>query len=109
MTDTRLLDNIKKFARLRGMSLSQVGQKAGMASTALYEWGTVSPQAANVAAVAHVLGVTVDELTGTPSHVAAAMSYDIAAMLSDPDTQLLYKGRTLDQRDRDTIGRVLDR
>lgn len=109
MTDTALLDNIKKFARLRGMSLSQVGQKAGMASTALYKWGTVSPQAANVAAVAHVLGVTVDELTGTPSHVAAATSYDLSVLLSDPDTKLLYKGRELDARDVDTVRRVLDR
>lgn len=106
-------NNAKKYSKRRGLNLKQTAIRSGLSENAIYGWQRYKAAETSVAAVARTLGVEPADIHGaaavTPSHVTAATSYDLAALLSDPDTTLLYKGRTIDQRDRDTIGRVLDR
>lgn len=108
-------NNAKKYSKQRGLNLKQTALKSGLSENAIYGWQRYSAAETSVAAVARTLGVKPADIhgnnadTGTPSHVTAATSYDLSVLLSDPGTKLLYNGRELDQRDRETIGRVLDR
>jgi transcriptional regulator with XRE-family HTH domain len=114
-----VLDNIKRFAKLRGLSLAEVAERAGISRASIYTWDKRQPTSSALAAVAEVLGVAVADLlkatryaspaaTATPATLPAS-GVDLAALLSDESTTLLYKGRRLDDRDRQTVERVLDR
>ncbi|MDE3295899.1 helix-turn-helix domain-containing protein [Lacticaseibacillus rhamnosus] len=113
MRNEELYNNTKKFAKLRGLSLQDVATRAGLSVNSLYMWsqrGTARPS--TIRAVATVLGVKPEQLTGSSADGTAgqpARQIDLAALLQDESTKLLYNGRQLDQRDRDTVGRVLDR
>ncbi|AEJ23099.1 helix-turn-helix transcriptional regulator [Weissella koreensis] len=60
-----LLDITKKTAKERGLSLTDVATKAGIAQKSIYQWKTVTPKVDTLKAVADVLGVTTDYLLGT--------------------------------------------
>ena len=108
MTNTTLLDNVKKFARLRGLPLTQVATRAGLATTSLYKWEHVVPGSDSLQAVATALGVTVSDLTGAPATTTtAARGYDIAALLTT-GVPLTYAGRVLNDYDRAAVARLLD-
>lgn len=61
-----LFEQVKKIAKEHGMSIAEVERKSGLSENYLYTWKkTDNPRKATVEAVAHTLGVTVDELLGT--------------------------------------------
>lgn len=60
--NTVVFDNIKKYAKMRGMSLSEVNDKAGLKTNIIYSWKKKEPSINKIESVARVLGVTVDEL-----------------------------------------------
>ncbi|WP_243198150.1 helix-turn-helix domain-containing protein [Weissella diestrammenae] len=51
-----LLENTKKMAKERGLSLTDVATKAGIAQKSIYQWNRVTPKADTLKAVADVLG-----------------------------------------------------
>ena len=59
-----LIDQIKKLATEKGMTLHEVSEKSGVKYTGLIEWGRrcEDPASGKVLAVANVLGTTVEEL-----------------------------------------------
>lgn len=59
-----IFDNIKKYAKMRGMSLSEVNDKAGLKTNIIYSWKKKEPSINKIESVARVLGVSVDELLG---------------------------------------------
>lgn len=55
-----MLDNIKRFAEAKGMSLRAIEMICGFRN--IYRWDEHKPSVDKVQKVADVLGVTVDEL-----------------------------------------------
>jgi len=57
-----LFDRIKKVAKNRGYSIAEVERKANVSTNYMYQWKTRNPNPETLAAVAKVLGVSVDYL-----------------------------------------------
>ena len=59
-----IFDRVKSFADARKMSLPQLARMAGLSENAIYNWKTHTPTDATLRSIAHVLGITYDELVG---------------------------------------------
>ena len=57
-------ERIKKLAKQKKISLVEVNDKAGLGTRSIYHWKDKMPNNNNLAAVAKVLGTTVDYLSG---------------------------------------------
>lgn len=55
-------DKVKSLAAERGMSFNMLEREAGLTRNSIYKWASSTPSVDKVAAVAKVLGVTIDEL-----------------------------------------------
>lgn len=55
-------DKVKSLASEKGMSYNELERKAGLTRNSVYKWASSTPSVDKVAAVAKVLGVTIDEL-----------------------------------------------
>ena len=55
-------DKVKSLAAERGMSYNELEREAGLTRNSVYKWASSTPSVDKVAAVAKVLGVTIDEL-----------------------------------------------
>ncbi|MCJ1648641.1 helix-turn-helix domain-containing protein [Lactiplantibacillus plantarum] len=68
-----LFDRIKEIAKKRGYSIAEVERKANVSTNYMYQWKTRNPNPETLAAVAKVLGVSVDYLL-TGKEDSAAVS-----------------------------------
>ncbi|MBZ5968881.1 helix-turn-helix domain-containing protein [Leuconostoc gasicomitatum] len=59
-----LLERTKQIAKKRGLSLTEVAIKAGLADKSIYSWDRSNPKAENLEKVADVLNVSTDYLLG---------------------------------------------
>ena len=57
-----LFENMKRLASEKGFSLNRLEREAGLPRNTICKWGTSAPAVDKVAAVAEVLGTTVDGL-----------------------------------------------
>ena len=57
-----IFGNIKKLAVEKGISITNLEKEAGLGNGTIGKWQTSIPKTDKLAAVAGVLGVTVDEL-----------------------------------------------
>ena len=55
-------DKVKSLAAEKGMSYNKLEMEAGLTRNSVYKWASSTPSVDKVAAVAKVLGVTIDEL-----------------------------------------------
>ena len=55
-------DKVKSLAAEKGMSYNKLEMEAGLTRNSIYTWASNTPSVDKVAAVAKVLGVTIDEL-----------------------------------------------
>lgn len=55
-------DKVKALAAEKGMSYNKLEMEAGLTRNSIYKWASSTPSVDKVAAVAKVLGVTIDEL-----------------------------------------------
>ena len=55
-------DKVKSLAAEKGMSYNKLEMEAGLTRNSIYKWAFNTPSVDKVAAVAKVLGVTIDEL-----------------------------------------------
>ena len=55
-------DKVKSLAAEKGMSYNKLEMEAGLTRNSIYKWASSTPSVDKVAAVAKVLGVTIDEL-----------------------------------------------
>lgn len=95
-----MFEKIKKIAKERGYSLTQVNDKAGLKTNVIYSWKTKMPSADKLQAVANVLGVSVDFLLTRedsekdgPQKVNIEELLDGTAMLTDRDGELTDSDR----------------
>lgn len=103
-----LFDEIKKYAKLRGMNIKQTAIKAGLSENAIYGWKTHTPTAATINAVAKVLGVTYAQLTGEEESTEPT-TIDLKAAAESDDVILSYDGRPIPAEDLEIIKRLLRR
>lgn len=104
MTD--LVDNIKRYAKLRGLNLKQVATKAGLSESAIYNWHKHTPSKPTIKSVAEVLSVTYEDLTGerlekTPTTV------DVKAAIEDEHTLMTFDGKPIPPEDLEIMKRLL--
>mgnify|MGYP003366050850 CR=1 FL=1 len=57
-----LLERTKQTAKKRGLSLTEVAIKAGLAEKSIYSWDRSNPKSDNLEKVASVLNVSTDYL-----------------------------------------------
>ena len=55
-------DKVKSLAAEKGMSYNELEREAGLIRNSVYKWASSTPSVDKVAAVAKVLGVTIDDL-----------------------------------------------
>lgn len=102
-----LFDNVKKFAKLRGMNLQEVAIKSGLSKNTLYKWRDYKPSDPYILAVAKTLGVTYEELTGTAKETTPT-KIDLGAALDDSDDVIMtFDGKPIPDEDKELIKRLL--
>lgn len=86
----------------RGMSNYRLAQILDVSQSTIANWlnGTSMPRRSTMKSIAETFGVSVDELTGSPSRIPAALSHDELAMMQ--------KIRALDEHGRKMVSMVLD-
>ena len=55
-------DNVRKCAKLAGISINALEKETGLSIGSICKWNTVSPTVGSLLKVANVLGVTVNDL-----------------------------------------------
>ena len=65
-------DNLKEYLKQKGYSQTQLGDRIGVTRQAISRWesGADTPSLERIAALARVLGVTIDALAGMPATLA---------------------------------------
>jgi len=103
-----LYERIKKFAKLRGMKITEVAERAGLSNGIIYRWKSPdsNPSKASIIAVAKALGVTYEELTGT-SETPEPTKIDLGASLDDDSVIMTFEGKPIPEEDRELIKRLL--
>lgn len=80
-----MFEKIKKIAKERGYSLSQLNDKAGLKTNVIYSWKTKVPSADKLKAVADVLHVSVDSLLDDNNTTSDDTPSVLFRSLADPD------------------------
>ena len=79
-------DNLKEYRKQKGYSQTQLGQRIGVTRQAISRWecGTDTPSLERIAALARVLGVSIDALAGVPATPGGGVRIDHEAMIDVP-------------------------
>ena len=79
-------DNLKEYRKQKGYSQTQLGQRIGVTRQAISRWesGTDTPSLERIAALARVLGVSIDALAGVPVPPGDGVRIDHEAMIDVP-------------------------
>jgi len=102
-----LIDNVKKYAKLRGLSLKEVAIKSGFSENTIYGWKTHTPSRGNILAVATTLGVDYEDLTGEEKE-KTPKKLNLDAAMHDEDTIMSWQGRPIPPEELEMIRRILD-
>ncbi|MBN7275547.1 helix-turn-helix domain-containing protein [Ligilactobacillus pobuzihii] len=98
-------ENIKRFSKLRGYSLQETAEKAGLSKNIIYGYKHgKSPSLKTLKVIADILGVTTNELLGTEHHEDNKQKQ---ADLADDSTLFTYEGKPIDDEDKEIIRRLL--
>ena len=78
-------DNLKEYRKQKGYSQTQLGDRVGVTRQAISRWesGTDTPSLERIAALARVLGVSIDALAGTPAPLDSGVRVDHFAQMID--------------------------
>lgn len=103
-----LYDNIKKYAKLRGMSLQVVAEKAGLSKNIIYQYKNAkSPSLENLNRISKVLGVSTAVLIdgkGEPPK----RDIDLKKAMHDDRTIMAWDGKPIPPEEMEMIRRILD-
>lgn len=79
-------DNLKEYRKQKGYSQTQLGQRIGVTRQAISRWesGTDTPSLERIAALARVLGVSIDALAGVPVPPGGGIRIDHEKMIDVP-------------------------
>lgn len=101
-----VFENIKKYAKLRAMSLQEVAEKAGLSKNIIYQYGKgTNPSLETLGKIAAVLNVSADALLGKTNHHSTKTSVDLAK--DDEDIILSFDGKPIPDEDKELIRRLL--
>lgn len=78
-------DNLKEYRKQKGYSQTQLGDRIGVTRQAISRWesGTDTPSLERIAALARVLGVSIDALAGAPAPLDSGVRVDHFAQMID--------------------------
>lgn len=97
-----LFDRTKETAKKRGLSLTEVSTRAGLASRAVYKWKENQPSSDRLQAVADVLGVSTDYLLGNTDETTInnvsnkSQPAELSEILSD-EGMAMFDGQPLSE------------
>lgn len=101
-----ILERTKQVAKRRGISLTEVGKKAGLADKSIYSWSRSTPKADNLEKVANVLNVSTDYLLGRTDVMNISPQeqeqQDMKDMLQD-NRILSFDGKPIPEKDKEQI------
>jgi Predicted transcriptional regulator len=106
-------ERIKKVANERGYSLKKLAIDAGFSENALYRYNQgVEPKYSTVAALANVLGVSVDYLLGNTDEMHSnkkddKSEIDLDKALADQGVVMRYQGKELSDKAKRGILEIL--
>lgn len=105
---TKLNDNVRKYAKIRGYSLQDTAKRAGLSPNALYKWKRPDfhPSKPTVIAVAEALGISYEKLTGEKDE-KEPIQVDLKASIDDDDVIMTYDGRPIPKQDLELIKRLM--
>ncbi|QLG77601.1 helix-turn-helix domain-containing protein [Leuconostoc gasicomitatum] len=97
-----LLERTKQTAKKRGLSLTEVAIKAGLAEKSIYSWDRSNPKSDNLEKVANVLNVSTDYLLERSevmnlSNSDAEKDLDIKDALEN-DIMLAFDGKPISDK-----------
>ena len=95
-------DNIKKYSKLRGLSLQEVALQAGLSKNMIYQYKNINPKLDTLQKIAKVLGVSTDLLLGNEDKPKKR-----EADLDDEDVIFTYEGRQIPKEDIELMKRLL--
>lgn len=106
---TLLVDNIKKYGKLVNMNIKQVSLAAGFSENAIYGWKTHAPSAASIEAVAKVLHVSSDKLTGNTEtgKTSKPIKIDLKEAIDNEEIIKTYDGKPIPPEDLALIKRLM--
>lgn len=94
-------DNIKKYSKMRGLSLQQVAEKAGLSKNMLYQYKNINPKIETLDKIAKALNVSKEDLLGSGEGKTKHVD------LADDDLFMTYQGKPLSDEDKELIKRIL--
>jgi len=108
-----LFENIQKTAKLRGLSLRSVNEKAQLGPNAIYKWKRQTPSTDKLKAVADVLGVSVDYLLGNtdepiPTSGSKDTELDLDQALAEKGLVMKFNGKELSDKAKKGLLNVLE-
>lgn len=103
-----LYENIKKYARLSGMSLQDVAEKAGLSKNIIYQYKSAkNPSLENLTKIAKVLGVSTADLVGSKEE-KPKRDIDLKKAMHDERTIMAWDGKPIPPEEMEMIRRILD-
>ena len=96
-------NNIKKYATIRGYSLQEVAEKAGLSKNMIYQYKKVNPKLETLKKIANVLNVSTNDLIEYKSNHGQEQTVDI----NDDDVIFTYEGRKIPKEDIELMRRLL--
>lgn len=104
-------EKIKKLAKGRGITLTQLEENLGYSRNTLYKLKTQKPNAERIAEIADYFNVSTDYLLGRTDNPTIASNGDASAPLDLRDIaaqSMLFDGKPLSDEDIDFITAVLE-
>lgn len=108
-----LYDNIKKYAKLRGLSLQDVAEKAGLSKNMIYQYNrNKKPSLETLDKIAAVLSTTSKELLGNDRGDSAIKTpipdFDLKKAMKNYPSALAWDGKPIPPEEMEMIRRILD-
>lgn len=97
-----VFENIKKYAKLSGMNLQTVAEKAGLSRNIIYQYDKgVNPSMDTLRKIAKVLNVDAEDLLENKSGKKHPVD------LADDEQVFMYQGRPIPEEEWKIIKRIL--
>ncbi|QHB52486.1 helix-turn-helix domain-containing protein [Lentilactobacillus hilgardii] len=102
-------DNIKKYAKKRGMNLQTVAKKSGLSRNVIYQYNKgVNPTLETLTVIAKVLDVDVSKLLGDDTSISKKEAKKKPTVdLNKDDAILTFDGKPIPEEDMELIKRLL--
>lgn len=104
-----LFETIKKYSKIRGLSLQEVATRSGLSKNAIYNWKEKKASDVSEAyliAIANTLGISYEELIGKKKKKEPT-NIDLKAAMIDKNTVMSYGGRPIPDEELEMIRRIL--